>query len=36
MVYLEKFVLPDEEQEYAIAQVRRAENGGALGYLDRS
>ena len=34
MVYLEKFVLPDEEQEYAIAKVRRAENGGALGYLE--
>lgn len=34
MVYLEKFILPDEEQEYKIAKVRRAENGGDLGYLE--
>lgn len=34
MLYLEKFILPDDEQEYAIAQKRRAENGGAFGYLE--
>lgn len=34
MVYLEKIVLPDEEQEAAIANARRAENGGPLGYLE--
>lgn len=34
MVYLEKFVFPGGEQEYAIARKRMAENGGAFGYLD--
>ena len=34
MVYLEKFILPDEEQEYVLARRRMAENGGPLGYLD--
>lgn len=31
MVYLEKFTLLDEDEEYAIARARRQENGG---YLD--
>lgn len=31
MVYLEKFMFPDEEEEYALARRRMAENGG---YLD--
>ena len=30
MVYLEKFILPDEEEEYRIAAARRAQNGGYL------
>ena len=30
MVYLEKFILPDDEEEYRIAAARRAENGGYL------
>lgn len=36
MVYLEKFVLPDEEEEYTIARRRRIENGGSgdFGYLE--
>ena len=36
MVYLEKFVLPDEEKEYEIARRRRIENGGSgdFGYLE--
>ena len=34
MLYLEKFVLPDEDREAKIANIRRAENGGALGYLE--
>ena len=34
MVYLEKFVFPGGEQEYAIARKRMTENGGAFGYLD--
>lgn len=34
MVYLEKFRLPDEDQEAEIANRRRSENGGALGYLE--
>ncbi len=34
MLYLEKFVLPDEDREAEIANRRRAENGGALGYLE--
>ena len=34
MVYLEKVVLPDEEDEYAIARRRMTENGGGCGYLN--
>lgn len=34
MVYLEKFVLPDEDEEARLANARREENGGALGYLE--
>lgn len=34
MVYLEKFILPDEEEEYSIARKRMEENGSAFGYLD--
>lgn len=34
MVYLEKFVLPGEEEEDRIAARRMEENGGAFGYLD--
>lgn len=34
MVYLEKFILPDEEEEYSIARKRMEENGCAFGYLD--
>ncbi len=34
MVYLEKFILPDEDREAEIANRRREENGGALGYLE--
>ena len=28
MLWLEKFVLPDDEEEWRLAQKRRAENGG--------
>lgn len=31
MIYLEKFILPDAEEEYDIARARREQNGG---YLD--
>lgn len=34
MVFLEKLILPDSEQEYRLAQRRRAENGGPFGYLE--
>ena len=34
MVYLEKLILPDEDREADIANRRRAENGGAFGYLE--
>ena len=34
MLWLEKFVLPDDEEEWRLAQKRRAENGGAFGYLE--
>ena len=34
MVYLDKFIIPDAEQEERIIQRRMAENGGALGYID--
>ncbi len=34
MIWLEKFILPDGEEEWSIAQKRRAENGGAFGYLE--
>ena len=30
MLYLEKFILPDEEEEYSLAAARRVENGGYL------
>lgn len=36
MVYLEKFIFPDEEAEYSLARDRMAENGGAFGYLDNA
>ena len=34
MLWLEKFVLPDDEDEWRIAQERRRENGGDFGYLE--
>lgn len=34
MVYLDKFIIPDAEQEEVIIQRRMAENGGVYGYID--
>ena len=34
MIWLEKFILPDGEEEWSIAEKRRAEKGGACGYLE--
>jgi len=31
---IEKFILPDDEQEYKIARERMEENGGGFGYLE--
>lgn len=36
MVYLDKFVIPSEEQEEKIISERMAKNGGAYGYIDNS
>lgn len=36
MVYLDKFLLPNAEQEEKIIQRRMAENGGAFGYIDNT
>jgi len=33
-MYLEKFILPDDDVEYAIARQRMEENGGGFGYLE--
>lgn len=34
MVYLDKFIIPNAEQEEKIIKRRMAENGGVLGYID--
>lgn len=34
MLWLEKFILPDEEGEWRLARRRMEQNGGAFGYLD--
>ncbi len=36
MVYLDKFVIPSEEQEEKIISKRMYQNGGAFGYIDNS
>lgn len=36
MVYLDKFLIPNTEQEEKIIQRRMAENGGAFGYIDNT
>ena len=34
MVYLDKFIIPNAEQEEKTIKRRMAENGGVLGYID--